>query len=88
MRKTLIALTAGVALVAFGGCAQTGAITAVVVEKKMQLNDAKARLTLVAPCDIAVGSFFRALSPPEQRAVEALCGGEAMPRPSTLTPNG
>ena len=85
MRKLTLPML--VCILMLGACAKTTAFTAVAVEKKMQFNDSKARLTLSAACDITIGAFFR-LPPSYQRATQALCGGEPMPRPSTLTPKG
>ncbi len=82
MKKALIICS----LVVLAGCetAQVGVQTA--VAKKQQFNDGKAQLSLVLPCDITVGAFFRSLNPSQQRAVEALCGGESMPKKPKLSP--
>jgi hypothetical protein len=52
------------------------------VEKRQTYNDGKAQLLLLGPCDMSVGAYWRALTPFQRRAVEALCGGESMPRKS------
>ncbi len=60
------------------------------VKKKQAYNDGKAQLMLLAPCDMSVGAYWRSLTPFQRRAVEALCGGEGMPRKSDtqLGPTG
>ena len=52
------------------------------VDKKQAYNDGKAQLLMLAPCDISVGAYWRSLTPYQRRAIEALCGGESMPRKS------
>ena len=66
------------ALLILSGCAQaTGALETGIAARK-QFNDTKAKITLVATCDITIGSYYR-LSPSKRRAVAALCGGEPLP---------
>lgn len=66
-----------------GGCttAQEAAISGA-IKARMDFNDNKARISLRAPCDMAVGSYYRVVTPPEQKAVAVLCGG-AEQRPVT-----
>jgi hypothetical protein len=52
----------------------------------MEFNDTKANVALLGVCDITVGAFFRQ-PPSRQRAIEAVCGGEAMPRRPILAPD-
>lgn len=72
------------ALIALTGCnaAQQAAIDAAVQQRKA-VADQEAELSLVLPCGMTVGAFFR-LSVNQRRAVEALCGGEPMPRKEDL----
>ena len=53
------------------------------------MNDLQARATMAATCDIALGAYFRELSPIEQRYAGLVCGGvfpaEAEPRLPTAT---
>ncbi len=50
------------------------------IEKRRAYNDGKAQVLLLGPCDMSVGAYWRSLTPYQRRAVEALCGGESMPR--------
>jgi hypothetical protein len=86
LRKT-VTLALLMCSLALASCttAQTAAVSAA-VEKKQQFNDRKAALTIIATCDITVGAFFR-LPPWQQRAVEAICGGEPIPKRPVLAPD-
>jgi len=67
------------AFMLLGACAQLQAVQAVVgqgIAAKKQVNDSKARLLVQAPCDMAVGAFWRELNKLERSAVNDLCGGE------------
>lgn len=71
-------------LLGLGACTTAQkAMAQIGIEKVKAAHDAAAVLTLMLPCNIRVGSFYRALSPNQQRAVEALCGGEPMSVNST-----
>lgn len=74
-------------LITATGCtaAQQGALSAA-AQKRMAFNDTKANVALLGVCDITVGAFFRQ-PPSRQRAIEAVCGGEAMPRRPILAPD-
>ncbi len=48
------------------------------IQKVKDAHDASAVVTLMLPCGIRVGSFYRVLTPNQQRATAALCGGEPM----------
>ncbi len=39
------------------------------------MNDLQARATMAATCDIALGAYFRELSPIERRYAGLVCGG-------------
>jgi hypothetical protein len=39
------------------------------------MNDMQARATMAATCDIALGTYFRELSPMERRYAGLVCGG-------------
>ncbi|MEE8598283.1 MAG: hypothetical protein V3S69_01975 [Dehalococcoidales bacterium] len=58
-----------------GGCAYVPTV----IGAKQAYNDTKAKALTVAVCDMSIGAYFR-LPPMQRRAVEALCGGESMPR--------
>lgn len=86
MIKTL--LVASIAMFIVTGCttAHKAAVGAA-ISKKKEFNDTTAQLKLMSPCTITVGTFFRSLTPSQQRATEALCGGEAMARKPILAPD-
>jgi len=61
------------------GCAEARTLSYSGLASKRQYNDVQADLYMVAPCDMTIGAFHRRLSPAQQRAVTALCGGENIP---------
>ena len=72
MRSCLLALTASIAL---SGCTDLQGIGSAAIEKRRMMNDLQARATLAATCDIAIGSYFRALNDQERRFAALICGG-------------
>ena len=72
MRTPLLALAM---LVALSGCAEVQTYGAVAIEQRRTMNDLQARATMAATCDIALGAYFRELSPMEQRYAGLVCGG-------------
>ena len=56
-------------------CTEVGTYGAVAVEQRRTMNDMQARATMAATCDIALGAYFRELSPMEQRYAGLVCGG-------------
>ncbi len=78
-------LVALLALLVLSGCTTAQKMVAQAgIQKVKDAHDTAAVVTLMLPCGIRIGSFYRALNPNQQRAVEALCGGDPMPRPSKL----
>ena len=69
---------AGVACLALflAGCAEARSLSYAGIEQKKQYNDVQADLYMQAPCDMTIGAYHRRLSPAQQRAVKALCGGD------------
>ena len=61
------------------GCSDIRTLSYAGIEQKKQYNDVQADLYMQAPCDMTIGAFNRRLSPVQQRAVTALCGGEGLP---------
>lgn len=48
---------------------------AVAIEKRRQMNDAQARLTSAAMCDVSIGAYYRELSEAERALTALVCGG-------------
>ena len=63
------------ALSLFTACTEVQHYGAVAVEQRRTMNDLQARATMAATCDIALGAYFRELSPMEQRYAGLVCGG-------------
>lgn len=67
-----------------GACTEVQTYGQAVIENRRVMNDMQARATMAATCDIALGAYFRELSPMEQRYAGLVCGGifpaEADPR--------
>jgi hypothetical protein len=63
------------ALVLLPACAEVQSYGAVAVEQRRVMNDLQARATMAATCDIALGAYFRELSPVERRYAGLVCGG-------------
>ena len=63
------------------GCAEVQGYGALAVEQRRAMNDMQARLTMAATCDIALGAYFRELSPLERQYAGLVCGG--LPVPAT-----
>lgn len=57
------------------GCAELQSYGAVAIEQRRTLNDLQARATMAATCDIALGAYFRELSPLERQYAGLVCGG-------------
>ena len=72
MRVRLLAL--GV-LGLFAGCTRIEGYGAVAIEQRRAMNDLQARATMAATCDIALGAYFREMSPTERRYAALVCGG-------------
>ena len=72
------------ALTLITACSEVQHYGAVAIEQRRSMNDLQARATMAATCDIALGAYFRELSPIEQRYAGLVCGGvfpmEAEPR--------
>jgi hypothetical protein len=47
----------------------------VAIEKRRQMNDAQARLTSAAMCDVSIGAYYRELSEAERALTALVCGG-------------
>ncbi len=55
------------ALLLLAACAEVQTYGAAAIEQRRTMNDMQARATMAATCDIALGAYFRELSPMEQR---------------------
>jgi hypothetical protein len=64
-----------VALGLLSACAELQGYGATGIEARRTMNDMQARATMAATCDIALGAYFRELSPMEQRYAGLVCGG-------------
>ena len=56
-------------------CTEVQTYGAAAIEQRRVMNDLQARATMAATCDIALGAYFRELSPMEQRYAGLVCGG-------------
>ncbi|MFO1073318.1 MAG: hypothetical protein U1E17_11735 [Geminicoccaceae bacterium] len=83
MRTPLLALAM---LVALSGCAEVQTYGAVAIEQRRTMNDLQARATMAATCDIALGAYFRELSPVERRYAGLVCGGLLPDEGAVTTP--
>ena len=63
------------ALMLLSACAEVQSYGSVAIEQRRTMNDMQARATMAATCDIALGAYFRELSPMEQRYAGLVCGG-------------
>ena len=63
------------ALGLLAACTEVQHYGAAAVEQRRSMNDLQARATMDATCDIALGAYFRELSPMEQRYAGLVCGG-------------
>jgi hypothetical protein len=63
------------ALLLLSACAEVQTYGAAAVEQRRVMNDLQARATMAATCDIALGAYFRELSPIERRYAGLVCGG-------------
>ena len=63
------------ALLLLSACAEVQTYGSVAIEQRRTMNDMQARATMAATCDIALGAYFRELSPMEQRYAGLVCGG-------------
>ncbi len=63
------------ALTLLGACTEVQTYGYAVSEQRRAMNDMQARATMAATCDIALGAYFRELSPVEQRYAGLVCGG-------------
>ena len=72
MRNCLafLLVTAGLA-----GCTEVQTYGSAIIEQRRVMNDMQARTTMAATCDIALGAYFRELSPMERRYAGLVCGG-------------
>lgn len=71
--RPLLALLPAVALL--GACSDVQHLGATAIEQRRTMNDLQARATMAATCDIALGAYFRELSPIERSYAGAVCGG-------------
>lgn len=62
-------------LVALGACAQLNTYGVVAIEHRRVMNDMQARAAMAATCDMALGAYFRELSPIERQYAGLVCGG-------------
>ncbi len=63
------------ATLSLAACTQVQTYGAAAIEQRRQMNDLQARATMAATCDIALGAYFRELSPMERRYAGLVCGG-------------
>ncbi len=70
MRFVMIA-----AITLLSACTEVQTYGALAMEQRRTMNDIQARATMAATCDIALGAYFRELSPVEQRYAGLVCGG-------------
>ena len=63
------------ALLLLTACAEVQTYGSAAIEQRRTMNDMQARATMAATCDIALGAYFRELSPMEQRYAGLVCGG-------------
>lgn len=68
------------AFVLLSACTEVQTYGAAALEQRRVMNDLQARATIAATCDIALGAYFRELSPMEQRYAGLVCGG-ILPEP-------
>ena len=85
MRRLVPAL---LLLAPLSACAEVQTYGAAAIEQRRTMNDLQARATMAANCDIALGAYFRTLTPVQRRYVAQICGGEdgievAAARPAT-----
>lgn len=73
MRRWLIPL---LPLCLIVGCTQVRGYGAAAVQQRRTANDLQARATMAATCDIALGAYFRELSPLERQYAGLVCGGQ------------
>lgn len=64
-----------VPLLALGACAQLTTYGTVAIEQRRVMNDMQARAAMAATCDMALGAYFRELSPIERQYAGLVCGG-------------
>lgn len=82
MRKLLPALCM---LALLPACERASLLTMSAVEQRRAANDMQARLTMMATCDIAIGSYFRELNVEERQYAGVVCGGERPRQELTLS---
>jgi hypothetical protein len=63
------------ALALMTACTEVQTYGSAAIEQRRVMNDLQARATMAATCDIALGAYFRELSPMEQRYAGLVCGG-------------
>ena len=82
MRRLVPAL---LVLVSLSACAEVQTYGAAAIEQRRMMNDLQARATMAATCDIALGAYFRELSPVERSYVGVVCGGQpGQPDPARI----
>jgi hypothetical protein len=64
------------ALMLLSACAEVQTYGAAAIQQRRSMNDMQARATMAATCDIALGAYFRELSPMERRYAGLVCGGQ------------
>lgn len=74
----LIAMRSAILLaLLLAGCADARAVGSAAIEHRRMMNDAQARGTVAAMCDLSIGSVYR-LPYDERQAVLLLCGDRAL----------
>ena len=63
------------AILLLTACTEVQTYGSALIEQRRTMNDMQARATMAATCDIALGAYFRELSPMEQRYAGLVCGG-------------
>jgi hypothetical protein len=56
------------------GCADFQMFGVAAAERRQRMNDIQARATMLAVCDISIGSSIRELSPAERTLADRVCG--------------
>lgn len=57
-------------------CERVSLLSMSAVEQRRTANDMRARFIMAATCDMAIGSYFRELSPTERQYAGLVCGDE------------
>ena len=85
----ILPLLPAMPLLVLPACAEVQSYGQATIEQRRVMNDMQARATMAASCDIALGAYFRELSPLERQYVGLVCGGApALPGPVAGSPAG